>query len=69
MLSQEDVERVSGDRLARLYRLIIYPGHHEYVTEAEYDAVQLPRPGGDLAPSPPTTSTGASTATAIASPA
>jgi len=50
MLAQEDIETVSGDRLAQLYRLIIYPGHHEYVTEAEYDAVQRYRDlGGDLA--------------------
>ena len=50
MLAQEDIEGVSGDRLARLYRLIIYPGHHEYVTEREYDAVQRYRDlGGDLA--------------------
>jgi hypothetical protein len=50
MLAQEDIERVSGTRLAQLYRLIIYPGHHEYVTEAEYDAVQRYRDlGGNLA--------------------
>ena len=50
MLAQEDIESVSGDQLAQLYRLIIYPGHHEYVTEAEYDAVQRYRDlGGDLA--------------------
>ena len=40
VLSDEDVERVSGGRLAHLYRLIVYPGHNEYVTEREYDVVQ-----------------------------
>ncbi len=50
MLAQEDIERISGDRLARLYHLIIFPGHHEYVTRAEYDAVQRYRDlGGNLA--------------------
>ena len=50
MLSQDDLEHVSGDRLAGLYRLIVFPGHHEYVTESEYDAVQRYRDlGGNLA--------------------
>jgi len=50
VLAEEDVERVSGERLARLYRLIVFPGHHEYVTEAEYDAVERYRDlGGHLA--------------------
>jgi len=50
VLAQEDIEHVSGDRLARLYRLIVFPGHHEYVTEGEYDAVQRFRDlGGNLA--------------------
>jgi hypothetical protein len=50
MLAQEDIERLSGDRLARLYRLIVFPGHHEYVTRAEYDAVERYRDlGGNLA--------------------
>jgi hypothetical protein len=50
MLAQEDIERIPGDRLHHLYRLIIFPGHHEYVTTAEYDAVQRYRDlGGHLA--------------------
>jgi hypothetical protein len=50
MLAQEDVEQMTGDRLARLYRLIVFPGHHEYVTENEYDAVERYRNlGGNLA--------------------
>ena len=50
MLAQEDVEQVSGARLARLYDLIVFPGHHEYVTEREYDAItQYRNLGGNLA--------------------
>ena len=50
MLAQEDVEQVSGARLARLYDLIVFPGHHEYVTEREYDAITRYRNlGGNLA--------------------
>ena len=50
MLSQDDLEHISGNRLAHLYRLIVFPGHHEYVTVAEYDAVQRYRDlGGNLA--------------------
>jgi len=50
MLSQEDLEQIPGARLAQLYRLIVFPGHHEYVTEAEYNAVQRYRDlGGNLA--------------------
>jgi hypothetical protein len=50
MLAQEDIEHLSGERLKQLYRLIIFPGHHEYVTKAEYDAVERFRDlGGNLA--------------------
>jgi hypothetical protein len=50
VLAEEDIERISGRRLARLYRLIVFPGHHEYVTKAEYDVIQRYRDlGGDLA--------------------
>ncbi len=50
MLAQDDLEHVSGARLAKLYRLIIFPGHHEYVTKPEYDAVRRYRDlGGHLA--------------------
>ncbi|MGE5689438.1 MAG: N,N-dimethylformamidase beta subunit family domain-containing protein [Pseudomonadota bacterium] len=50
MLAQEDVEQVSGDRLASLYDLIVFPGHHEYATEREYDAIVRYRNlGGNLA--------------------
>jgi hypothetical protein len=50
-LSQEDLEQVeSGDDLARLYDLIVFPGHHEYVTDHEFDLVERFRDlGGNLA--------------------
>jgi hypothetical protein len=50
-LSDADLGRVaSGDRLARAYTLVIFPGHHEYVTSHEYGIVQRYRDlGGNLA--------------------
>jgi hypothetical protein len=49
MLSDLDLDRVTGDALARAYDLIVFPGHHEYITEAEYDAVERYRDlGGNL---------------------
>jgi hypothetical protein len=39
-LSDEDFGRLAGARLARAYDLIIFPGHHEYVTAAEFRAVK-----------------------------
>jgi hypothetical protein len=48
-LSDADLERTSGRALARAYRLVIFPGHHEYVTTHEYDAVEQYRNlGGHL---------------------
>jgi hypothetical protein len=39
-LAQADLERISGARrLRRAYDLIIFPGHHEYVTGREYGLV------------------------------
>jgi N,N-dimethylformamidase beta subunit-like, C-terminal len=50
VLSDLDLHRASGDALVRAYRLIVFPGHHEYVTEREYDAIQRYRDfGGNLA--------------------
>jgi hypothetical protein len=41
VLSQADLEAASSSRaLARAYRLIVFPGHHEYVTTREYDRIQ-----------------------------
>lgn len=50
-LADADLDAVSttGDRLADAYRLIIFPGHHEYVTEHEFDVVTAYRNrGGNL---------------------
>jgi hypothetical protein len=49
-LADDDLERVSGERLARAYDLLVFPGHHEYVTTHEYDVVERYRDlGGNLA--------------------
>ena len=49
VLSQAELDGVSGARLARAYRLLVFPGHHEYVTRGEYDAVEGFRDrGGNL---------------------
>jgi hypothetical protein len=50
-LTDEDLERVtSGDDLARLYDLVVFSGHEEYVTAHMYDIVQRYRDlGGNLA--------------------
>jgi hypothetical protein len=50
-LSDADLGSIgSGDTLARLYDLVIFPGHHEYVTQSEYDVVRRFRDlGGNLA--------------------
>jgi hypothetical protein len=49
-LAQADLNRLRGGRaLADAYDLIVFPGHHEYVTEHEYDAIQEYRDrGGNL---------------------
>ena len=50
VLSDLDLHRTTGEKLTKAYRLIVFPGHHEYVTEAEYDAVERYRDlGGNLA--------------------
>jgi N,N-dimethylformamidase beta subunit-like protein len=49
VLSDRELDRATGAQLARAYDLIVFPGHHEYVTEAEYDAVERYRDlGGNL---------------------
>jgi hypothetical protein len=48
-LAESDLGSVSGDQLAADYDLIVYPGHSEYVTEHEYDAIERYRDlGGNL---------------------
>ena len=46
-LSQLDLEAVDdGDALARAYDLVVFAGHHEYVTRHEYDVVERYRDAG-----------------------
>jgi hypothetical protein len=49
-LSDQDLDRfTSGDQLRRLYRLVVFSGHEEYVTRDEYDLVERYRDlGGHL---------------------
>ena len=48
-LAQTDLARTNGRTLAAAYDLLIFSGHHEYVTEREYDAVeQFRNRGGNL---------------------
>ncbi len=48
-LAQSDLDHVTGDGLAGTYDLIVFPGHHEYVTTHEYDVVEHYRDrGGNL---------------------
>src|SRR4029453_8116939 len=51
VLSQADLDAVrDGRELRRAYDLIVFPGHHEYVTDREYDAIDGFRDeGGSLA--------------------
>lgn len=50
VLSQADLEHAASPRaLAHAYDLIVFPGHHEYVTAREYDLVEGYRDlGGNL---------------------
>jgi len=49
VLADADLDRSSGSRLAAAYDLIVFPGHHEYVTTPEYDAIEHYRDlGGNL---------------------
>jgi hypothetical protein len=50
VLSQSDLEgAASSDALARAYELLVFAGHHEYVTTREYDLVEGYRDrGGNL---------------------
>jgi hypothetical protein len=49
VLSDAELNRVSGDALAQSYELMIFSGHHEYVTTHEYDSVVRYRDrGGNL---------------------
>jgi hypothetical protein len=50
LLAQSDLEAAPSARaLAAAYELIVFPGHHEYVTKREYDLVEDYRDrGGNL---------------------
>jgi len=49
VLSQAELDRSTGAALARAYDLLVFPGHHEYVTSGEYNAVRGFRDrGGNL---------------------
>ena len=39
IISDAELKRASGHELAKAYSLIIFSGHHEYVTTHEYDAI------------------------------
>jgi hypothetical protein len=48
-LTDDDLARLSGEQLAHLYNLIVFPGHTEYVTTGEFDAIVRYRDlGGNL---------------------
>ncbi len=50
ILSDLDLHRSSAADLREAYDLIVFPGHHEYVTTAEYDAITgFRNRGGNLA--------------------
>src|SRR5262245_18963000 len=49
VLAQSDLESAGARTLAAAYDLVVFPGHHEYVTTREYDAIEGYRNrGGDL---------------------
>ncbi len=48
-LAEPDLESLTGEQLAAAYDLVVYPGHTEYVTAHEYDAIERYRDlGGNL---------------------
>jgi N,N-dimethylformamidase len=49
-LTDDDLDRIgSGAELAHAYDLVVFPGHHEYVTTHEYDVTEAYRNrGGNL---------------------
>ncbi len=48
-LSDDELQHVSGARLARLYDLVVFLGHHEYMTTQGYDVITRYRDlGGNL---------------------
>jgi N,N-dimethylformamidase len=48
-LTDDDLERLRGEQLGRAYDLVVFSGHHEYVTPHVYDAIERYRDlGGNL---------------------
>jgi hypothetical protein len=49
-LSDDDLDTLTGEQLARHYDLVVFPGHTEYVTSHEFDTTERYRDlGGNLA--------------------
>jgi hypothetical protein len=49
-LSDDDLDRMTGDRLAHAYDLVVFSGHEEYTTQHEFDTTKRYRDlGGNLA--------------------
>jgi hypothetical protein len=49
-ISDAELNAATGSQLRKAYQLVIFEGHHEYVTQHEYDVVQSYRDlGGNLA--------------------
>lgn len=49
VLTDDDLERISASALSRAYDLVVFSGHHEYVTTHEYDVTEAYRNhGGNL---------------------
>ena len=49
VISDAELKATSGETLARAYHVVIFPGHHEYVTQHEFSTVTRYRDlGGDL---------------------
>ncbi|MFL6035072.1 MAG: N,N-dimethylformamidase beta subunit family domain-containing protein [Gaiellaceae bacterium] len=49
VISDAELKATSGEALAHVYHVVIFPGHHEYVTQHEFSAITRFRDlGGDL---------------------
>lgn len=49
-LTDADIDKATGDQLAKAYSLVIFPGHEEYVTAHELAAIQRYKAlGGNMA--------------------
>jgi hypothetical protein len=49
VISDAELNATSGEALARAYHVVIFPGHHEYVTQQEFTTITRYRDlGGDL---------------------